>query len=356
MKRSLQLLRNQAERVELGARYVMYTDIFGNVKDVRMNRKPRVNVLAVIGPAIYGEEECKKIVLLEIGLRNGRPYHRASLGKRGAQKEFNARLKQGTIDLPFLKNIWGALEETLCYDAGQQSSLRYGSSFDRHSRMYLKGVSFSVSASDPVLFAAVIQSELKSRFNPLLEDMRRASQWLEKKLGQYNHFAQMAEEAHHPYNALIRLVREGGKERRGKKFAEDLFAAENFLHKRALMPHQGYLLGKCRQHLAAFPVSAILSREMPTLLQEDITKWGALLEMGGGPTFTSAYIYCKRETPSHKEKIPKKTARAMKSAPGNYLTFFLTPRGLVKRNSVYRKTMDDLAHGTIPFPIQGVPF
>ena len=123
MTDTLQLLRDQAKRVMLGARYVIETDVFGNVKDVRVNRKPRVNVCAVIGPAlVWGEMECEEAVLLEIGLRHGRPYHRAALGERGAQKEFGARSKYDTVDLSFLKNVWETLEGTLCYDAGGSRS------------------------------------------------------------------------------------------------------------------------------------------------------------------------------------------------------------------------------------------
>lgn len=356
MIRMLQLLRDQAKRVGLGARYVIETDIFGNVKDVRVNPKPRVNVCAVIGPAVvWGEMECEEAVLLEIGLRHGRPYHRASLGERGMQKEFGARLKRDTVNLSFLKNVWGALEGTLCYDAGQ-SSLKHSGTFQRGNTTYLRGVSFSVSASDPVLFAAVIQSELRNRYNPLLEDMRRAGKWLEEKLEEYEHFAQMAKETRKPYETLWRLVHAAGKERKRKNFAENLLVAENFLFKRELLPHQWYLLNGTMACSAVSPVYNILSEQMPTFDRESIAKWGALLEMEGVPTLTSAHIWCKPETLIHKKIGHKKTAYAVKRAPGNYLTFFLTPRVLTGKKFVFGGKHDEWERATVPFPIQGVPF
>lgn len=356
MKKIVRLLHRQAKRVMLGARYVIETDVFGNVKDVRVNRKPRVNVCAVIGPAVvWGEMECEEAVLLEIGLRHGRPYHRAALGERGAQKEFGARSKYDTVDLSFLKNVWETLEGTLCYDAGQSSLKRHGT-FQRGNTTYLKGVSFSVSASDPVLFAAVIQSELRDRYNPLLEDMRRAGKWLEEKLEEYEHFAQMAKETPKPYETLLRLVRAGGKERKRKNFAENLFVAENFLFKRELLPHQWYLLNGAMACSTSFPVYSILSEQMPTFNRESIAKWGALLEMDVVPTFTSAYVWCKPETSIHKKRVHRKTAYATKRAPGNYLTFFLTPRVLTEKRFVPKGKHNILGHVTVPFPTQGFPF
>ena len=188
---------NQAERVAHTARWVLTIDGKGAVLSVVQNKPHQLDVMAVIGPAEAGGIRYEQTVLVEIGIRRGKPY---SQGKpidslTGKRKRIFTRQKFATIDLPRLCRMWKRLESVMVEEASGMS--RVGILFQRGKQELLDGIVFTISEKDPLMLAAILQSERRMRTNPLDEDMEKAAIFLRRTLEPHNDLS-FAPKRHRP--------------------------------------------------------------------------------------------------------------------------------------------------------------
>ena len=187
--------------------------------------------------------------------------------------------------------------------------------------------------------------------------MRRAGKWLEEKRWKsMSTLPQMGKrkETPKPYETLLRLVRAGGKRKKEKNFAENLFVAKTFSSKRELLPHQWYLLNGAMVTCSIF--SSLLHfyrNRCRHLTQKALPNGGASWMDKLFPTFTSAYVWCKPETPIHKKRVHRKTAYATKRT--GELSYVLShPRAFWRREKrfVPKGKHNILGHVTVPFRLK----
>lgn len=319
----VRIARYQAERVAHTARWVLLIDSEGDVVSVKQNNPHYLDVIAVIGPADVDGVHFEITVLLEIGRGKGRPYSHGALRdkKDGRRKQVSARRKFATIDQWRFAKIWKRLEAVMVEDASRMS--RHGVFFQHREREIICGVTYSISERDPLMLAAVLQSERKMRTNPLDADMEKAAQLLEKKLYMYDAFS---------YAPKREIEKEMGKKRSGLEYAIW------FLTNRRFLPHQLYLIEKRLRVTRAWDMYERLMRDFLSghymAYQNDDTRvvsWGALLERSDIPTFDRVYVWSKSETFRRRANRLRKTGNAVRRRFfKDVLIFFFTPLEIVE--------------------------
>ncbi|MDO8492775.1 MAG: hypothetical protein Q7S34_03995 [bacterium] len=174
-RKMLRKLRRDAEVVVIPhARVLIYINNVGEVVKIVHQEHYGLNIVAVIGSAIYAGVLLPNVVLLEIGVSRAKPY--ANTHMRNGFGHAPARSREIRIsDQQFLKALT-VIEEVLLHIAEEKISKRKwvqngrdwhifsaGMMSQKNRLLYRHYLSFGVSESDTKLVASIFRSDILFR-------------------------------------------------------------------------------------------------------------------------------------------------------------------------------------------------
>lgn len=287
-----ELNKRDVRLVKSVAKHLFFVSEHGVVTGYRTEPSHTLDIIAVIGPGEYRGISFREMVLLEIGYGRSRPY-RTARGTNGVY--VHKRRRYVSLTPPQLKNVWPSLETCMFEIARAKISLwrsttteitaRYhvptrenglARRKEKERRVYLKGIRFSVSLSDPSVLAAFLKSEClpHRRQRSLDHDLAGACAFITSLLRRYEDRTLLSKKR------LAYLNRHAGS---------NVAMCVDFLQHRKFPPHHLHLILRGISPAMQYGLESVIEYARAAPLAQ-IEQWGSLLEQDV-PTLSGGFIY-----------------------------------------------------------------